>query len=84
MGYAEGCNSSSLDYAALAKWCRERKGQKIVCEQDGATWLPFEHLRLARNSIGRNTTEVVWVDPELAPKLDLDSALLKTRIPATT
>lgn len=63
MGYAEECNSASLDYEALAVWCRSRCGQKIVCEQHGAEWLPFEHLRLARNSIGKNTNEVVWVDP---------------------
>jgi hypothetical protein len=63
MGYADGCDSSSLDYESLAQWCRGRSGQKIVCEQSGATWLPFEHLRLARNSIGRKTAEVVWVDP---------------------
>jgi len=63
MGYAEGCNSFSLDYDALAAWCRARAGQKIVCEQEGATWLPFEHLRPARNSIGNKTTEVVWTDP---------------------
>lgn len=71
MGYAEGCNSASLDYSALAKWCQKRKGQKIVCEQDGADWLPFEHLRLARNSIGLNTTEVVWTDPT-SPEANLD------------
>jgi hypothetical protein len=83
MGYAEGCNSYSLDYDALAQWSRSRQGQKIVCEQEGATWLPFEHLRLARNSIGRNTTEVVWLDPEPAPRLDLDSALFLTPFAAT-
>ena len=43
--------------------CRTRPGQKIVCEQEGADWLPFEHLRPARNSIGVHTTEVVWSDP---------------------
>jgi site-specific DNA-adenine methylase len=64
MGYAEDCNSAALDYEALADWCRSRKGQKIVCEQDGAKWLPFAHLGVAaRNSIGDSTTEVVWVDP---------------------
>jgi len=63
MGYAEGCNSHALDYEALAVWCRGRRGQKIVCEQQGATWLPFEHLRHARNSIGNMAAEVVWVDP---------------------
>lgn len=63
MGYAEGCNSASLDYPKLGEWCQTRKGQTIVCEQDGATWLPFQHLRLARNSIGQNATEVLWSDP---------------------
>jgi site-specific DNA-adenine methylase len=63
MGYAEGCNSHALDYMALADWCRARRGQKIVCEQDGADWLPFEHLRWARDSIGNKAAEVVWLDP---------------------
>jgi site-specific DNA-adenine methylase len=63
MGYAEGCDSHSLDYEALAGWCRQRRGQKVVCEQQGATWLPFHHLRLARNSIGNKAAEVVWIDP---------------------
>lgn len=63
MGYAEGCDSYSLDYEALAQWCRERRGQKIVCEQAGADWLPFEHLRWARDSIGNKAAEVVWIDP---------------------
>lgn len=66
MGYAEGCNSASLDYAALAEWCQNRKGQTTVCEQDGADWLPFEHLRHARNSIGVSAAEVVWMDAPLS------------------
>jgi hypothetical protein len=64
MGYAEGCDSFSLDYEALGAWCRRRRGQKIVCEQDGATWLPFRHLRQARTSIGGFASEFVWLDPE--------------------
>lgn len=63
MGYAADCNSHSLDYEALGSWCRDRRGQKIVCEQQGASWLPFEHLRHARNSIGNQAAEVVWSDP---------------------
>lgn len=75
MGYAPGCNAASLDFSALAEWCRSRKGQTIVCEQDGADWLPFEHLRLARNSIGVKTTEVVWSNlPLREPLLDLATA----------
>lgn len=82
MGYAEGCNSAALDYAKLAEWCRHRKGQKIVCEQDGADWLPFEHLRLARNSIGQNTTEVMWVESARAPGLQSTRRRLATPAPA--
>lgn len=63
MGYAEGCNSFALDYDMLAAWCQGRRGQTIVCEQQGAVWLPFQHLRPARNSIGNQTTEVVWAEP---------------------
>jgi hypothetical protein len=84
MGYAEGCDSYSLDYEALAEWCRARKGQKIVCEQDGATWLPFQHLRHARNSIGLTKTEVVWVDPlSRAPEHGRDLAPTVRPLPAT-
>jgi len=31
-----------VDYSALADWSRERKGFVQVCENDGATWLPFQ------------------------------------------
>jgi site-specific DNA-adenine methylase len=36
---------ASIDYAALAQWCRTRRGQVIVCETEGADWLPFWRLR---------------------------------------
>lgn len=36
--------SSGLNYPGLAGWCRTRKGQTIVCENTGATWLPFQHF----------------------------------------
>ena len=41
LGYAPGCTSRELDYGELAEWCRSRRGQVIVCEQEGADWLPF-------------------------------------------
>lgn len=28
-------------FDALGEWCRTRRGQTIVCEQEGASWLPF-------------------------------------------
>ena len=30
-----------IDYPALAEWCKARQGQVMVCENKGATWLPF-------------------------------------------
>jgi site-specific DNA-adenine methylase len=68
MGYARDCDSSTIDYAALATWCKARSGQVIVCEQSGATWLPFQHLRWARDSLGNKASEVVWLNtPTEAP-----------------
>jgi site-specific DNA-adenine methylase len=63
-GYAAGCDSSSMHYDALAAWCKTRRGQVIVCEQAGATWLPFEHLRWARDSLGKKAAEVVWFNSD--------------------
>lgn len=37
-------NRAQIDYAHLGEWCRSRRGQVIVCENEGATWLPFEPI----------------------------------------
>lgn len=37
--------NKTIDYTALAQWCRQRFGQVIVCENVGATWLPFQPWR---------------------------------------
>jgi 16S rRNA G966 N2-methylase RsmD len=58
-GYAE----RNIDYVELASWCRARRGQVIVCEQAGATWLPFEPLRTIRTTNGSQKLEVVWTGP---------------------
>lgn len=54
----------SIDYAALAGWCRSRRGQVIVCERQGASWLPFLPLTTVKatpGSRGKGTSaEVVW------------------------
>lgn len=34
--------SEQIDYSALGRWCRSRVGQVMVCENDGADWLPFK------------------------------------------
>jgi hypothetical protein len=62
------CGSRGLDYTALAEWCRTRRGQVIVCEGQGARWLPFEHFadggRVAGASCRRGAAEVVWYSDE--------------------
>lgn len=60
MGYGKGCDSQSLNYFELGDWCRERRGQVIVCEQAGATWLPFMPLHESGDSQGRKALEVCW------------------------
>lgn len=59
------------DYAELGKWCKTRPGQVIVCENVGATWMPFrEHRKIASTrSKNRNhySAEAIWTgetDPE--------------------
>jgi hypothetical protein len=53
-------------YAHLGEWCQTRLGQVIACEQQGATWLPFEPLGRfkgapgAAKSRGQYTEEVIW------------------------
>lgn len=52
------------DYAHLGAWCRTRQGQVIVCENEGAAWLPFTPHMRAKASPGRHRTgvsaEVIW------------------------
>lgn len=69
-GYRYG--SAALDYPALGQWCMDRKGQVIVCEGEGASWLPFKpHLTL-RASAGKTSGEVLYTNtPDEAGVLDL-------------
>lgn len=53
------------EYSTLAEWCRLCSGQVIVCEAEGATWLPFEPFRSIKTTPGKNGKssgkEVVWL-----------------------
>ena len=54
--------SNQIDYQHLATWCRERRGQVLVCENKGATWLPFRPVADVKTTrSGRRSKEVVWV-----------------------
>lgn len=54
------------DFKKLGDWCRERKGQVMVCENVGATWLPFApFLNIKANESkrgGKVSREALWVN----------------------
>lgn len=53
--------AEALDFPALGRWCRAREGQVIVCEQEGAEWLPFQPLgHFSSAKPGGVSREVVW------------------------
>lgn len=49
--------TKSIDYGHLAAWCEARQGQVMVCENEGAQWLPFQPFHLAKGN-ARNPTGV--------------------------
>jgi len=50
------------DYTGLALWCRSRRGQVMVCESEGADWLPFSPVTTVVGATHRKTTEVLWTN----------------------
>jgi len=57
--------SSRINYDELARWCRSRPGQTIVCENGGATWLPFSDLADVKTTrASKRSKEVVWLSPD--------------------
>lgn len=36
---------NQIDFESLGNWCRGRLGEVMVCEQSGATWLPFKEFK---------------------------------------
>ncbi len=53
-----------IDYESLADWVKVLQGQVLVCEQEGANWLPFKPFVVARGSPARYRTgkskEMLW------------------------
>jgi len=54
--------ADDIDFPALAAWCRSRIGQVIVCEQSGATWLPFRPIGETQSVGDRRSGEVMWLN----------------------
>lgn len=59
--FARGSYSyDNIDYQLLAEWCRTRRGQVIVCEGNGANWLPFSPL-IRHKGQRRVQSELIYV-----------------------
>lgn len=56
--------SRQIDYRGLANFCQNRIGQIIVCEQEGANWLPFDTFIRAKGNEskhgGKISKEAIW------------------------
>lgn len=53
-------HSGAMDYQRLGVWCRRQRGTTIVCEQQGANWLPFVSVGAVR-SVNGTSREVSCV-----------------------
>lgn len=52
---------NAVDHKALGAWCLQRRGQLLVCENAGATWLPFSPFALLKAGVnGRGSQEVLF------------------------
>lgn len=55
--------SDQIDYDALGRWCHSREGQVIVCENEGAAWLPFRVLTDVKTTRAEfRSIEVCWLN----------------------
>jgi len=52
--------SNRINYKMLAAWCLSRKGQVIICEKEGASWLPFKVLLHNQRTTSHNTSTEVY------------------------
>ena len=68
--------SRDIDFEDLGRWCRSRQGQVIVCENEGADWLPFKPLDAVKTTrAGRRSVEVVWLAGSPGAALDDETAV---------
>jgi len=62
----KGYKYQSIDYALLAEYAKNRRGQVICCEQDGADWLPFKPFITLKGLEGRyggkQSKEWIWTN----------------------
>lgn len=52
--------SGDIDYKHLGQWSKERKGQVIVCEQEGADWLEWNNQKTIKGNNKTKQSAEVW------------------------
>ena len=52
--------TKDIDFNKLGNWCKERKGQSIVCENTKADWLDFKPMIQIQGACQTNTVEAIW------------------------
>lgn len=66
-------NSKNINFVALGDWCKSRHGQAMVCENDGADWLPFEPFIEIKSTEGARgkakSREALWTNDMLVSDL---------------
>lgn len=58
-------SNKHIDFTQLAKWCKSRNGQTIVCENTKSNWLPFKPMTEMHGTMFK-TTEAIWSNLETA------------------
>lgn len=54
--------AEDIDFRKLGAWCESQPGQVIVCENQGADWLPFQRLADVKTTRATSrSVEVVWI-----------------------
>jgi hypothetical protein len=61
--------SDLIDYDALSDWCRERQGQVMVCENEGADWLPFKPFTITHGGHRNHKISKSTAQSSLKPRL---------------
>ena len=50
---------NKIDFNHLGEWCKTRKGSVVVCENEGADWLPFEPFQTTKG-LKKQSKEVIY------------------------
>ena len=71
-GFRYLASGDAIDFPKLGAWCRSRKGLVMVCENEGADWLPFvpffemsgatRKVDEAGKAVAKKSVEVLWIE----------------------